>query len=614
VFNIAAVSDFNMGAMENKGLNVFNTKYVLAREGSATDGDYMGIESVIAHEYFHNWTGNRITCRDWFQLSLKEGLTVFRDQEFSADQGSRAVKRIGDVIGLRAGQFSEDAGPLAHPVRPDSYITIDNFYTATIYQKGAEVVRMIQTIIGRENFRRGMDLYVARHDNQAVTIEDFVACMADASGVDFSSFSLWYSQAGTPEITVRDSYDEATKRYVLTLAQKLPPTPGQPDKKPMPIPVAMGLIDGNGQEVASKTLMLTDAEQNFVFDDIASRPTPSLLRGFSAPVKLRGLDTTALRFLATHDTDPFVRWDSVQQYATKILLDLVERRRQGETLSLDPGLIEAYAATLARAESDPAYTATTLALPYQGFLGDQMEVDDVDGIFAVTKFAAERIGAALAPKLRQLYATLSARDDAKLIDGAAIGRRSLKNTCLGYLWRADPDWAVAAAWAQFHAGANMTDVLAALGVLANTDCPERGRALAAFHAQWRDDALVLDKWFSIQAATSLPSAFADVLALSRHPDFDMNNPNRMRSLVGAFAGNRVAFHTAGGAGYRFVADTILELDPKNSQVAARMVPSLGKWRRFDAARQALMRGELERILAAPGLSRGTFEMVSRSLG
>ena len=320
VFNIAAVSDFNMGAMENKGLNVFNTKYVLARPETATDGDYMGIETVIAHEYFHNWTGNRITCRDWFQLSLKEGLTVFRDQEFSADQGSRAVKRIGDVRGLRAGQFTEDSGPLAHPVRPESYLAIDNFYTATVYQKGAEVVRMIQTIIGRAAFRRGMDLYVARHDNQAVTIEDFVRCMADASGADLSHFAVWYAQAGTPVVTVSDAYDAAARRYTLTLRQEVPATPGQAEKRPVPIPVAMGLLDPAGHEIAARTLMLNDAAADYVFEDVATRPVASLLRGFSAPVKLRGVTQDALRFLAAHDTDPFVRWDSLQQYATGVLL------------------------------------------------------------------------------------------------------------------------------------------------------------------------------------------------------------------------------------------------------------------------------------------------------
>ena len=613
VFNIAAVSDYNMGAMENKGLNVFNTKYVLARPETATDGDYMGIETVIAHEYFHNWTGNRVTCRDWFQLSLKEGLTVFRDQEFSADQGSRAVKRIGDVRRLRLGQFSEDAGPLAHPVRPASYLTIDNFYTSTVYSKGAEVVRMIQTLIGHANFRKGMDLYIARHDNQAVTIEDFVAAMQDASGFDLTQFSLWYSQAGTPEVTVSDSYDADQRRYSLTLAQKTPPTPGQPDKLPMPIPVAMGLLDPTGRELLARTLLLTEAQQRFDFDDMPSRPVASLLRGFSAPVKLRGVDSATLRFLAQHDTDPFVRWDSLQQYTAQTLLALVDTRRAGGTLQLDPGVIEAAAALLADADGDPAFVAAALSLPGDSVLGDQMAVDDVDGIAAVRKFASRERARALAPALRATYERLAAHGDDDAIDGAAMGRRSLKNLCLGLLRWADEEGAVAYAAPQFANGRNMTDVLAALYVLAEVDRPEREEALAAFHAKWRGDALVLDKWFSVQATTSRTTALADVLALTKHPDFDIGNPNRVRSLIGAFIDNRVAFHTTTGAGYRLLADTILALDPRNSQVAARFVPALGKWRRFDSARQALMRAELQRILAAPGLSRGTFEMASRSM-
>ena len=387
VFNIAAVSDFNMGAMENKGLNVFNTKYVLAKPETATDGDYQGIESVIAHEYFHNWTGDRVTCRDWFQLSLKEGLTVYRDQEFSADQGSRVVKRIGDVRGLRAAQFREDAGPLAHPVQPDHYIAIDNFYTATIYNKGAEVIRMMATIIGREAFRRGMDLYFERHDNQAVTIDDFAQAMQDASGVDLSRFKRWYHQAGTPEVTVSDSYDAGSRRYTLTLAQRTPPTPGQPDKQPVVIPVVMGLLDGSGREIVARTLLFNEAEQSFAFDDVAERPVPSLLRGFSAPVKLSGVPVEHLRFLAAHDTDPFVRWESGQQYASRVLLEMAAAWRRGETLELDPGVVEAARATLHDADADPAFAAEALALPGEAFLADQMAVADIDAIHAVRDIA-----------------------------------------------------------------------------------------------------------------------------------------------------------------------------------------------------------------------------------
>ena len=625
VFNIAAVSDFNMGAMENKGLNVFNSKYVLAKPETATDGDYEGIETVIAHEYFHNWTGNRVTCRDWFQLSLKEGLTVFRDQEFSGDQGSRAVKRLADVRGLRAGQFREDAGPLAHPVRPDSYIEIDNFYTATVYQKGAEVVRMLHTLIGPEAFRRGMDLYIARHDNSAVTIEDFVQAMQDASGVDLASFHGWYAQAGTPTLTVSDAFDPATRRYTLTVRQETKPTPGQPEKRPLPVPLAMGLLDPNGGELATRlegenearpgtrVLLADRAEQRFVFEDVAALPVPSLLRGFSAPVKLAGLSRERLRFLAAHDTDSFVRWESGQQYATAAILDLVAAHRRGDSFALDAGLVEAIAATLAGADTDPAFAAEALTLPGEAFLADQMETADPDAIHAARDFLRAEIGRGLGTAFRARYDAL-ADDGPYAPDGAAIGRRSLRNVCLAYLAAGSPD-GIALARAQFDAGRNMTDVLSALGVLAHTDTTDRAEALVSFYARWRGDDLVLDKWFSVQATSSRADAIADVQALYAHPDFDLRNPNRVRALVGAFAGgNPVRFHDASGAGYRFLADAVLALDPLNPQVAARIVTPLGNWQRQDAARQGLMRGELGRILGTERLSKNTYEQVAKSLG
>jgi len=622
VFNIAAVSDFNMGAMENKGLNVFNTKYVLAKPDTATDGDYEGIEAVIAHEYFHNWTGNRVTCRDWFQLSLKEGLTVYRDQEFSADQGSRAVKRIGDVRGLRAAQFREDGGPLAHPVQPKSYLAIDNFYTATVYNKGAEVIRMMATIIGREAFRKGMDLYFQRHDNNAVTIEDFVAAMADASGVDLDRFRAWYHQAGTPEVSVDDAYDAARKQYRLTIRQSTKPTPGQPEKQPLVIPVAMGLLDGNGQELETKlagetaaqpgtrVLLADGAETTFTFEDVASPPVPSLLRGFSAPVKLSGVTPERARFLAAHDTDPVVRWDSGQQYATRVLLDLIPAWNRGETLTIDPALIEAMSETLAQADKDPAFVAEAMYLPGEAFLADQMPVADVDAIHAVRDAARMAIGGALADRLRATYDRYTETGPYS-IDGAAIGKRSLRNACLSYLSAGgDPSLAKR----QFDSAGNMTDSLAALSVLAGIDCDERTAALATFHAKWRDDPLVLDKWFSIQATSALPDTVAHVRALAAHADFDLRNPNRIRALVGAFAGaNQVRFHDKKGDGYRFLADVVIELDPANPQVAARIVGPLGQWRRMDASRQALMKAGLSRILALPGLSTNTYEMVSKSL-
>jgi aminopeptidase N len=613
VFNIAAVSDFNMGAMENKGLNVFNTKYVLAKPETATDGDYQGIETVIAHEYFHNWTGNRVTCRDWFQLSLKEGLTVYRDQEFTADQGSRVVKRIADVRALRAAQFREDAGPLAHPVQPDHYITIDNFYTATVYNKGAEVIRMMATIIGREAFRRGMDLYFARHDNQAVTIDDFAQAMQDASGVDLTRFKRWYHQAGTPAVVMSDSHEAGARRYTLTLKQHTPPTPGQPDKQPLVIPVAMGLLDSAGREVGSRTLLFGDGEQSFVFEDVAERPVPSLLRGFSAPVKLSGLPLAQLQFLAAHDTDPFVRWESGQQYAAHLLLAMAAAWQRGETPALDQGLLDALSATLHEAETDPAFAAEALTLPSEAFLADQMAVADVDAIHAARDFARVAIGQALHEELRTMYERLTDSGPYR-IDGGSIGRRALRNTCLAYLAAGGSADGIARAKAQFDAGQNMTDVLAALAVLSAIDCTQRGSALEAFHARWRGDDLVLDKWFAIQAMSPLPDTPEAVRALEKHADFDLRHPNRVRALVASFAsGNQVRFHETSGKGYRILADTIIALDPMNSQVAARLVPPLGQWRRVEPARQELMKQELQRILDTPGLSKGTFEMATRSI-
>ncbi len=602
VFNIAAVSDFNMGAMENKGLNVFNTKYVLARPETATDGDYQGIETVIAHEYFHNWTGNRVTCRDWFQLSLKEGLTVYRDQEFTMDQGSAAVKRIADVRALRAGQFREDAGPLAHPVQPDHYRAIDNFYTATVYNKGAEVIRMMATLIGREAFRRGMDLYFRRHDNQAVTIEEFVRCMEDASGEDLGQFRRWYHQAGTPELTVSEHYEAEARRYRLRLEQRTAPTPDQPEKAPLVIPVAVGLLDASGREIESRLLRLTEASAEFVFEDVPP-PVPSLPRGFSAPVRLHGLSAERLRFLAAHDADPFVRWDSGQQYATGVLLS-------GGACD---GLMAMAAATLDRADEDPAFAAEALSLPSEAFLFDQMEVADVDAIHAARQAARIAIGTALRARLAETCERMT-DPGPYTIDGPAIGRRALRNACLAYLAADGGAEGVRRAKAQFDRGTNMTDTLAALAVLSAIDCPERQAALASFYDAWRRDPLVLDKWFAMQAMSPLADTAATVRALSTHADFDLRNPNRVRALVASFAANQVRFHGASGEGYRFLADIILALDPMNPQVAARISAPLGQWRRVDAPRGALMRAELQRIAVAAGLSKNTREMVERSLG
>jgi aminopeptidase N len=626
VFNIVAVSDFNMGAMENKGLNVFNTKYVLAKPETATDWDYQAIEAVIAHEYFHNWTGNRVTCRDWFQLSLKEGLTVFRDQEFSADQGSRPVKRIAEVRTLRAMQFPEDDGPLAHPVRPDSYLRIDNFYTATVYNKGAELVRMIQTLLGRAGFRRGMDLYIKRHDNQAVTIEDFIQAMQDANGVDLGRFKLWYAQAGTPELTVADRFDPINRIWELDVAQKVPPTPGQPDKQPMLIPLAMGLIGPDGGELptrlegemearaGTRVLALAEAQQRFRFVDVPAPPVPSLLRGFSAPVKLAGVPLERLKFLAVHDAEPFARWEAGQQFATRILLDRIEDHRRGdEPEPLDPDLIAALRRTLADTDRDPAFAAEALSLPSEAFLADQMAVIDVDAIFAVREAARAAIGRALREDLAAVYRRLEDTGPYH-IDGTAIGRRALRNTSLAYLAAADPETGTTLAKAQFDAGRNMTDVLAALSVLNELDRPEREAALAQFYERWQGDELVVDKWFALQARSGLPETLARVRELARHPAFERKNPNRLRALVGSFAqANQVRFHDPSGGGYAFLADEVLAVDLGNPTTAARLVQPLCAWRRHDPQRQALMRRALERILAAPGLSKNTYEMVSKSL-
>jgi len=626
VFNIVAVSDFNMGAMENKGLNIFNTRYVLAKPDTATDTDYENIESVIAHEYFHNWTGDRVTCRDWFQLSLKEGLTVFRDQQFSADMGSAPVCRIADIRALRASQFPEDAGPLAHPVQPQSYLRIDNFYTATVYNKGAELIRMMHTLLGREGFRRGMDLYISRHDNSAATIPDFVAAMQDASGVDLGDFARWYHQAGTPEITIEDRYDPDSKSYELTVSQMTPPTPGQLEKQIVPIPIAMGLLGPNGDELPTRLtdedaahsgtrLLVNDQiRQTFRFVDVPARPTPSLLRGFSAPVKLQGVPLDRLKFLAIHDTDPVARWDAGQRAAIAVLLDRVALGQAGTPLPpLDADLIAAMRHTLADAVRDPAFAAEALALPSEATLADEMEVVDVEAIHAVREEARAAIAAALATALGETYRTLTDPGPYKT-DGESIGRRALRNACLAYLAAGNPEGGARLAKAQFDAQQNMTDVLAALAVLTDIDCPERPAALGAFYERWQDDMLVVDKWFALQARSSLPGTIDALKALTQHPAFSRSNPNRLRALVGTFSqANPLHFHNASGSGYAFLAGEVLTLDPDNPQVAARMVQALGNWRRYDASRQALMKAQLQRIHDTPGLSTNTFEMVSKSL-
>ena len=604
VFNIVAVADFNFGAMENKGLNVFNSKYILADAETATDADFDAVAAVVAHEYFHNWTGNRVTCRDWFQLSLKEGLTVFRDQQFSADQGSRAVRRIDDVRSLRAVQFQEDAGPLAHPIRPDHYIEIGNFYTATVYNKGAEVIGMLHSLLGPDGFRKGTDRYFELHDGEAVTCEAFVCAMEDASGRDLTQFRRWYEQAGTPRIAATLTHDPLTATASLRLEQTTPPTPGQPDKAPMHLPLRTALFGrtSGGRLGAERLIELTEASATVQFEGITEAPVLSLNRGFSAPVILCEPETrAALAFLSAHDDDPFARYEALQRLALDVLA--------GDGPADD--LVDALGATLASG-LDPAFIAEAVLLPSEAFIGDQAATVEVEAIHR--RRDAARIAAA--ERLHDQWWAAYRGNTANRYEMTpeAKGRRRLKNVALGYLMATGAADAVAAAWTQYQAADNMTDRMAALGVLANSEAPERDSVLAEFHDRYQADASVIDKWFSVQALSTRADTLDTVLALTAHPDFAAANPNRLRSLVGAFGVNQLRFHAADGAGYRFLADQVLATDKVNPQTAARLIGPLGRWRRFEAVRAGLMRSEIERVLARDGLSKDVFEMASKSLG
>ncbi|BBK38431.1 aminopeptidase N [Allostella sp. ATCC 35155] len=620
VFHIVAVSDFNMGAMENKSLNVFNDRFILADPETATDFDYAHVEAVVAHEYFHNWTGNRITCRDWFQLSLKEGLTVYRDQEFTADERSRAVKRIQDVRVLRARQFPEDAGPLAHPIRPDSYLEINNFYTATVYEKGAEVIRMLEGLLGRDGFRRGMDLYVARHDGEAATCEQFVAAMADANGRDFGQFLRWYGQAGTPRLAVSSRHDAASATYELTVAQRTPPTPGQPDKLPLHIPLHLGLVGRDGAEIplqlegenrpegTARVLEMTGASQSWRFVGVAQPPVLSINRGFAAPVIVENPESDAdLALRMQGDADPFQRWEAAQSFATRLLLETIAAARQGRPTPSPDAFVAALAAAHDAAAADPAFAAELLALPGEFYLAEQMAVIDVDAVHAAREGLRRAVAHGLADRLRAARG-LAAGPFAP--DAASAGRRALRNIALGYLATIDGP---GEAMAQYRAADNMTDRFAALATLAELDTPERAEALADFHDRHAGDALVLNKWLGLQASSTLPDTLATVRRLLDHPAFSYGNPNKIYALVGGFAGNALRFHAADGSGYAFIADQILRLDPRNPQVAARLLKPFGRWRRFDPDRQALMRAQLDRIAAAPDLSPDCREIVDLSL-
>ncbi len=607
-FNIVAVSDFNMGAMENKGLNIFNSRYILADPDTATDADYDAIAAVVAHEYFHNWSGNRVTCRDWFQLSLKEGFTVYRDQCFSADHGSAAVKRIEDVRVLRAAQFPEDSGPLAHPIRPDSFQEISNFYTATVYNKGAEVIRMLATLLGPEQFRAGTDLYFARHDGQAATCEDFVLAMEAASGTDLGQFRRWYEQAGTPRLGLTVG-DDGAGNWHVDIAQTVPPTPGQADKVPMHLPLRLAAfaMDGAGTSGGEQLIEVRAAVQRAALGRFAARPALSVNRGFSAPVVFELARAPGeLAWLAAHDDDPFARYEAVQQ----LMLDQIVGELTGGAADSD-AVVAAVANLLADAAADPGFAAEAAVVPSEAFIGDQMLIVDPDAIRAARRALQAQLGRALDGQWRRwLDAPAPAADD---LSPGAVGRRRLAAAALTTLAAAGAADAAALAYARFAGAAGMTDRQAALAVLAHGDSAERTAALAEFYARYDGNALVIDKWFQLQAWSLRPDTPEVVAALAQHPAFSLANPNRVRSLYGAFSGNQAAFHRADGAGYRLLADLVIALDPKNPQTAARMIPPFGRWRRFDAARAALMQAELARILAAPGLSRDVQEQASKSL-
>ncbi|MEE9326001.1 MAG: aminopeptidase N [Cocleimonas sp.] len=616
IFMIVAVDDFNMGAMENKGLNVFNSKLVFASPETATDNDYINIEAVIGHEYFHNWTGNRVTCRDWFQLSLKEGLTVFRDQEFTSDMNSRAVKRIEDVRMLRTHQFTEDASPMAHPIRPSSFMEINNFYTMTVYEKGAEVVRLYNTLLGVDGFRKGMDLYFERHDGQAVTTEDFLAAMADANDVDLSQMQNWYDQAGTPTVDVSMDYDADKKTCTLNFKQSYK----DDSLKPVLIPMKIGLLNNKGKEVLNETVQLTEAQQSFTFENIECEANekllPSLLRDFSAPVKLNytyGIEDFI--FLMQHDKDDFNRWEASQRLAKSLLLEMLEQTEKGEALGVEPQVIDAYQQVLENKDLDHALRAEALTLPSETDLAEMVESADPQAIHEVRKFLAKSIAQGLRFPLEKTYDDLHKQGQGEYkVDPSSIGKRRLKNVCLNYLGKISDPGIHEQCYQQFTTAQNMTDTLSALAVLINIECLQRQQALDDFEQKWQHDTLVMDKWFAMQASSSLPNTLDKVKTLMNHKLWSIKNPNKVRSLIGAFAmGNPVNFHKEDGSGYAFHADFVLELDKLNPQVASRMVRALMNWRHYEDGRSGLMREQLERIKKVDGISGDVYEIVSKAL-
>ncbi len=630
-FMIVAVSDFNAGAMENKGLNIFNTKYILARSDTATDFDYYGVDRVVAHEYFHNWTGNRVTCRDWFQLSLKEGLTVYRDQEYGADEYSRPVGRIQEVRQLRERQFPEDAGPMAHPVRPDSYVEINNFYTATVYEKGAEVVRMYATILGKDGFRKGMDLYFQRHDGQAVTCDDFLAAMADSNGVNLDQFSRWYSQAGTPVVESRGEYDARKKTYTLHVKQACPSTVGQDRKDPFVIPLAVGLVDLDGRDMpleidaacvfgagrngnTTAVLAFTQAEQSFTFTNVGEHPVPSILRGFSAPVHVKHEYTDSeLTHLMAYDSDAFNRWEAGQSLMTRVLLAGIARVRKGLAMEIPAELTEAIGRLLTDGSRDPAFAAECLQLPAEGYLAECMEVADPDAIRAARLQFMRDIATKYRTRFEGAFRHFSVAGPYSP-DAAAAGRRALRNAALAYVTTIDDATSRALAFLEFRRAENMTDAMAALTCLANSGGAERERALSMFYDKWKDEALVVDKWFRVQATSWMPGTLDRVSALTAHPSFDLRNPNRARALLHSFAmDNPGHFHAADGSGYRWIAQQVIALDKLNPQVASRLARTFDRWKKYDDGRQAHARAALEMIRDAKDLSGNVGEVVGRAL-
>ena len=624
LFMIVAVDDFNMGAMENKGLNIFNTSCVLAHPETTTDDGFKRVEGVVAHEYFHNWSGNRVTCRDWFQLSLKEGFTVFRDAEFSADMGSRTVKRVEDVNLLRTVQFAEDAGPTAHPVQPASYMEISNFYTVTIYEKGAEVVRMIQTLLGPELFRQGSDLYFERHDGQAVTIEDFVAAMADVSGRDFTQFMNWYRQSGTPLLTVRSEYDAGQQRYSLHFEQNQRADSANKNSQLFHIPVKLGLVTAQGDLAlsasgeTSQVVEVTEQAQVVTFEGIDQRPVPSLLRGFSAPVRLDyAYSLDELGFLMSHDSDGFNRWNAGQQLAIQVMQALMADYREGKALVLDQYLIKAFTKVLEEPSADQAMQALVLTLPSELLLAELSDVIDVEAIHHVRQFMCRELGLVLAGQWRATYQK-NQPQGGYIHNAEEVAQRSLKNLALRYLAYAGADDSLALVNAQFSQADNMTDRQSALATLVNDPRHEAaepaGSALEQFYQDWHHEPLVLNQWFQVQSACSLPEGLDRVKQLMAHSAFDLHNPNKVRSVIGVFCNsNPVNFHREDGSGYEFLADNVITLDKLNPQIAARLLSPLTKWRRYGGERQKAMRQQLANVLAASELSRDTYEIASKSL-